>query len=774
MLTEEIARLTGRLVFSVDNRPLIAFEKRLEKVTGMLRQFSDAVNKKFQIKVSLDSRTLRAQLEKAANAKVSFQNFSIDQEALNVIQTKMSEKLGNTPIRLKNVKIDVAELVAQKKFLRTSMSQMQVNLETKIVGKEGELRKWVKDVEERLKIKLRVELVQAQFDAAVRKAIRHASTTAGAVSIKVADPKIKLMVDKDDLQRQIASAISQRTFDVRVKVNGQDKAPTSTQTTRHAAVGGAAGAGLATATMGFARGALPGLGAAWALGQINQINQELQASQNALQAVSKTSEEFDSNMKFLEQITEEQGRNMRDVAPAFTSVLASAGQSIGAEGTQDVFRGVMKYGTVMGLDQEAMKGTFRAIGQMFSKDKIQAEEAQGQLAERLPAAMQLLAEANQMTVPQLREAMQKGALDPKKIIPEMARIMEELADSNGNYTRALESTRVQQGRMNRQFERTVKVFSEAGFDRGMGKFFKNTADAMREAEPLVKALGGAFEALVAPVNAVLNVVVSLGNFLAEKVAPALGMTSEQLFTLLGVVGSLIFPWTRLATVIGLVALAVEDLIGFSQGKDSLFGRWLEGTPEAQKAFDDLKKSAEEFGGYVSKAWEALKELSGGLKGLSFSEMFISTMKELNAILESINNVIRRFVAAGQWAQATGGDNKVEQNLRNLQGFFKGPEWVEQQMKLLQPMTAQQAAPDTKPQGKTAANEDAAAWGEVLAQTLREQAQAQALQMNVPVTITGVQDKDEMAKFFERRMKEAAESTIYDWFAAARARQKDIK
>ena len=81
-ITEEIARLTGKLVFQVDNRPLMAFEKRLNSVIGQLRQLETLANKKFNIKVQLDSRTLREQLAKAASAKVTLKDVNVSQEAM--------------------------------------------------------------------------------------------------------------------------------------------------------------------------------------------------------------------------------------------------------------------------------------------------------------------------------------------------------------------------------------------------------------------------------------------------------------------------------------------------------------------------------------------------------------------------------------------------------------------------------------------------------------------------------------------------------------------
>ena len=677
MITEEIARLTGKLVFQVDNRPLMAFEKRLNNVIDSLRTLETLANKKFNIKVQLDSRTLREQLAKASNAKVTLKDVNVSQEALAVAAKRITDKLNSTPITLNKIRVDIASLIETKKVTRTLLGQMQINIPLKFgtAAMEAELRKEVKAIGDRNPVKLAVHINANALEQKIRKAIKQATKGLQAIKVKIANPEVQLKVDKQHLIAQIQEALNSRQFRIRV---GPGPLPRDERGEPSHSRRGAFGGGLMGAGMGFARGALPGLGAAFAIGAVNQINQQLVASNTALEAVSGSAEGYASNLKFLEQLTEEQGRNMRDVAPQFNSILASAQGAIGNQGTQDLFRGVMKYGTVMGLDQEAMKGSLRAISQMFSKDKIQAEEAQGQLAERLPAAMQLLAKANGTDVKGLREQMQKGSLDPKKILPQMAKIMEELAEKNGAYAKALESTRVAQGRMNRQFERSVRIFAEGGFDKGIRDFFTTMADGMRDSEPLIKALGGAFDFLMRPINALIKIVSGIGKNWGN-IAAVFGMTGKQLAILGTIAGVALLPFGGLAIAIAAVALAIQDVMVYANGGDSLFGRFLESSPEARAALEGFSKEARQFGEYLQLAVTNALELAGGLKGLSLPEMFINTMRELQTILKLFNDTVDRFVAAGEYAQMMNPEGGVGANLANMRAMANGPEWARQQM-----------------------------------------------------------------------------------------------
>lgn len=785
MIQEEIARLTGKLVFTVDNRPLMAFEKRLDSVLSQLRQLQSLANKKFIIKVQLDSRSLRDQLAKVGAAKITLRDFNVSQEALGMISKRITERLGSTPITLNKVRVDISSLMEQKKLVRTLLGQMQVEIPVKprLAKFESDLRQAIREIETRNPIKLKAGIDQARFISDVRRSLRAAASRIGMMKINIQNPELKLKVDRDHLRNQIRSIVSDIEYQLRLRLRMDGGVPPSRRSAspradraRSAAVGG----GLAGSAMHFARGALPGLGAAFAISAVNDINQQLVATSTALSAVSGSAEGYASNMAFLEKLTQEQGRNMRDVSPQFTSVLASAKGSIGNEGTQDLFRGLMKYGTVMGLDAEAMKGSMRAISQMFSKDKIQAEEAQGQLAERLPAAMQLLAEANGTDVPGLREQMQKGALDPKKVLPEMARIMEKLAEENGAYAKALESTRVAQGRMNRQFERSVRIFADGGFDKGIRNFFQAMADGMKMAEPLIKGLGAAFDVLIRPINAIILVTGKLGEQW-ENIAKVFGMTGGQLAALAAVAGIAALPFGTLALAISAVALAVEDVITYAEGGDSLFGRFLESSPAAVEALAAFSKEAKQFGEYMQAAVTGSIELASGLKGLSFPEFFVSTMQELTGMLKLFNDTVDRFVQAGLYAKMMNPDatdSNLSMNIDNIKAMAMGPDWARQQMSnTLAAQFASQGVGAEVPGKTSLTNMDDVA--EVIARALADQRVSSelssTLNANINVNVAGgLVSAGDLTVALQQPMREIAMKAFGDSIIEARSQQSEVR
>lgn len=661
MLQEEIARLTGTLKFNVDARPLATFEKKLGGVMTMLRELSTLANKKFVVKVALDSKSLRSQIEKATNTKISLKNVDVSEEALRMQGKRIQDYLDKTTINLRNVKFDVAQLVGQKKFIKTMMGQMSMVLPIKMnfLGLEKRLRAATKKAAKENPIKLQVEVDTRELLTKLRWALRKASRAAGKLKIRVADPQVRLAVDKQHLINEIRAAIASHEFSIRVGARGDFGGGGGG---RHGERGGfRQGERGLSAAMGFARGAIPGLGAAFAISQINDINQKVTAATNSLEAVSGSQENFKSNDNYLKNLTKEMGLNYRDVAPQFSSIYQAAAPSVGVKGTQDMFRGIMQYGTVHGLSKESMKGSMVALSQMFGKDKIQSEEARQQFAERMPNGMALLAQAAKNsgqtkngTVAEFNDLMQKGKADPKKILPELGRLMKDLSEKNDAYKRSLDTTRVAQGRMNREFEVAVTVFANAGFDKGMATFFNTTAEALERAKPLIEGLGEAFQILMTPVTAFIHLWGILGENWG-KFADQLGVTKGQLATFAAAVGIFLLPFGEIALAVGGLILVLDDLATYLNGGDSIFGKIVSETPGAideidkmSQAWDGLKASIDDIGYALEPV---MKDLN--FKDVTMNDVFLEALKKVREQLEMIEGLMQRIAALmrGDWKTA---------------------------------------------------------------------------------------------------------------------------
>lgn len=134
--------------------------------------------------------------------------------------------------------------------------------------------------------------------------------------------------------------------------------------------GGRGGVALGSAfgaASGALAGFLPGFGIAYSAMNLNRINQELQANQMALTAITgDEASARDTDLRF-RQRANALGIDWRATQPSFRKMLASGlGSGMSQGDVEGIFQGTAEYGRVMGLGTEDMKGTFRAIEQMMN------------------------------------------------------------------------------------------------------------------------------------------------------------------------------------------------------------------------------------------------------------------------------------------------------------------------------------------------------------------------------------------------------------------------
>jgi len=124
---------------------------------------------------------------------------------------------------------------------------------------------------------------------------------------------------------------------------------------------------------------------------------------------------------FLRAKSEELGLVFLDQIGLYSKLTAAA-RGTGLQGKQvrEVWLGLAEAATVLGFNQDQMSGAARALEQIMSKGKVQAEELRGQLGERLPGAFQIAARAMGVTTQQLNKMLDNGELLSDEFIPRFA------------------------------------------------------------------------------------------------------------------------------------------------------------------------------------------------------------------------------------------------------------------------------------------------------------------------------------------------------------------
>lgn len=674
-ITEEIARLTGTLAFNVDLTGLHTFQAKLAGVETKLREFVALTNQRFNIKVQLDSAGLKASLDKAANSKLRFNNVSVSTEALARVVGSVTERFARMPVVLKNIKIDVSSVLAQRATMRTQLESVNVGVGVvlRMNNATTKLREWKKLTEERFKLYLNADISGAKL---YRNAA-HTLKTVGARlgTFTVTSPKIKLTVDRAALRAEIASVLEQIKREVKIKIELNSRVsggggPRMGAAASHAGAGMAGG--LVGGGMGFMRGLVPGLGAAYAVAKLNELNQQMKGQDLALTAVTGSKENGQAAKKRLRVMADDIGFNAREMAPSFTKMIASGEASgFGQAKSEKVFKAMAEYGRVMGLSSEDMKGSMRAVEQMMNKGQIMSEELKGQLGERFPAAIALFAKSQKMSIPQLMDAMKKG-LVKSDALEAFAETLAKEARKGGALEGAKQSTAAQQQRMGNNISDSVESFSDGGFDAATARFFKTVADALSKSQPMIKSLGLAFEVLMTPINATIKLLGELAA-LWPDIAKSMGFTSGQFSALAVAAGIFLLPLGGVVVTLGLLAVALEDLVRYAKGDKSIFGDWVKDTPMAQEAVDKLKAAWESLKTSITGTAESITTLlekmgllSKETAGVNFSPTFISTLDKLSSILNALSAAIEAVgkITSGDFGGLGDSLSKMKEQLEN--------------------------------------------------------------------------------------------------------------
>ncbi|MCW5597734.1 MAG: tape measure protein [Chitinophagaceae bacterium] len=148
---------------------------------------------------------------------------------------------------------------------------------------------------------------------------------------------------------------------------------------------------------------------------------DIQRFSNSLQVGLGSVQAANESMQFLRDSASELGLDLRSSAAQFSSLAAAAkGTALEGQATRDIFLGIAKASTALGLSTDQAGGALLAIQQIVSKGKVSLEELSGQLGERLPGALQIAARSMGMTTQELNKLVSTGNLTAEQLLPKLA------------------------------------------------------------------------------------------------------------------------------------------------------------------------------------------------------------------------------------------------------------------------------------------------------------------------------------------------------------------
>jgi lambda family phage tail tape measure protein len=432
---------------------------------------------------------------------------------------------------------------------------------------------------------------------------------------------------------------------------------------------------------------------------VNETGIAFQGLSTALEAITGSSQGAASEMAFLEAESERLGLNLLETAKSYMQI-AAASKDTNLEGqpTRDIFTAIAEAATVLQLSVDQTSGSLKAIGQIMSKGKVQAEELRGQLGDRLYGAFQLAARGMGITTAELDKMLEQGKLIADDFLPRFA--TEIRRTFSEGVPEASKNAQAEMNRFNNAILEIERSVAMGGFLSGVTDGYRTLTQTLSDpavqvsAKKLGATLGNAIATAANGLaflieNADLAVTAIGALVIARIAAGAVTMLNAAIIGNAGMIFGLRMA-ASLSTAFALRLVAVEAatklaslamigfrtalmLVGGPVGLAVLAGiailKLASGHDVAAKAAHDhaveLKEIKEEF----SKTAKAAEDMS---EVLSESEGVYRFTKQLETARENIIDLQKELKFAGIggfWDQFARFGKPLQHELRGIRNQF---------------------------------------------------------------------------------------------------------
>ena len=363
--------------------------------------------------------------------------------------------------------------------------------------------------------------------------------------------------------------------------------------------GGLGGLGNLGAGMGaaaFMRNIVPmaGLGLAGGAGFAAKATVEAARDQTRMEATllmtSKSQAEYANTLKYVREESARLGLSSVELGKSYAQINMSA-RGLDQNTKKEMFTGFSEFMMSMGTSADDQKGIFRAFNQMFSNNRLLQEEI-NQLSDRgIPATLvydAAMKAYDTKSMAKIKKLQEDGKLDPNRVLPVMAKMVQDLAHDSGAYAKMMESSIVKQGQMFNQLSLTSKRIMDSGLDEYLGKIFGQLTELIIKVEEIavvtrefakgLKAIKDGIESLNGGSN-ILSILLLLMVFRFGKLTKAVGFATRN--------------YKRNRDVLRALSLMFTSFFGKTLGKGLLrLGLWGAALYAVSEAYSFLYKEIE--------------------------------------------------------------------------------------------------------------------------------------------------------------------------------------
>ena len=181
----------------------------------------------------------------------------------------------------------------------------------------------------------------------------------------------------------------------------------------------------------------------------------------SLNIIADSTEEAAVQQQRLLDISQKYGLEVTGLERAFVNFQAAvAGTNFEGERGNEIFESFAGSMGLLGKSSADIEGALLAVNQIINKNTVSAEELRLQLAERLPGAMRLSAEALDLTTAELSKQLELGNIMAEDLLPKLAK---RLNDAYGLDTvQKVEGLSAAQNRLSTATTNLFRAFANSG------------------------------------------------------------------------------------------------------------------------------------------------------------------------------------------------------------------------------------------------------------------------------------------------------------------------
>ncbi|HCL7197250.1 TPA: tape measure protein [Escherichia coli] len=234
--------------------------------------------------------------------------------------------------------------------------------------------------------------------------------------------------------------------------------------------------------------------------------------------------------KFIQDLTQITGMDTTETQAQFASFGASAKNTMGLEGSEELFKNLTGYARLMGRSDEQIQRALTAVSQMASKGQVMSEELKGQLSEALPGATQAFAKALGLTEKQLFDKMKNGDVKASDALPKFAKELGAQINSRGGWKAIQDSTQTMLGNLKNTWNNSLTDIFR-GSEDGLQDFTRSLTTLLNALGGSGKTLGESFGSLMSDmshgVDNLTDISYRVRAFFDEVTLAYRGLTDEQ-------------------------------------------------------------------------------------------------------------------------------------------------------------------------------------------------------------------------------------------------------